>query len=309
MPLFRNNNDNLVQIGEISFKMEKEIQKITEKNLDKIFGLEFVQTEFQLGRFRIDTLAFDKESSNFVIIEYKKDRNSGLFDQGLAYLEIMLDRRADFITEYNENLNKNLKKKDVDWSQSKIIFVSTSFNKNQKQAVNLDLHIELWQVNSYENGIIEYMPILINETKTPMNILGPKDSTINKITREIKTYDEEYHFKTYGSKKIEELYHEIKSQISALGNDIKPIFRKKYIAFKSNSNFAYLKLRRNMIHVDLILKINEISDPKHILRDMDGIGNHGGGHSRITIKDSLDIHYIMFLINQSYTKSIKIRKF
>lgn len=48
------------------------MQKLTENNLDSIFGLEFIATEFQLHNLRIDTLAFDNETSSFVIIEYKR---------------------------------------------------------------------------------------------------------------------------------------------------------------------------------------------------------------------------------------------
>ena len=94
MTLFRRLNNKLEPIKETSFNLEKKIQKITEDNLKQIFNLEFVRTEFQLGRFRIDTLAFDIESSSFVIIEYKNGKDSGLFEQGLAYLEIMLDKRC-----------------------------------------------------------------------------------------------------------------------------------------------------------------------------------------------------------------------
>ena len=305
MPLFRNKNGSLEQIKETSFNLEIKIQKITEKNLSQIFNLEFVKTEFQLGRFRIDTVAFDSESSSFVIIEYKKGRDSGLFEQGLAYLEIMLDRGADFITEYNESLGKHLKKSDVDWSQSRIIFVSPSFNKNQKQAANLDLHIELWQVHSYQNDIVEYFPIQTNDTKTPMKIFDSKGNRFGKITKEIKTYDEEYHFQAYASDKTKEMYYEIKKTIMLLGDNIQLIFLKKCIAFKTNNNFVYVILKHKIVHVDLALKINEVEDSKEIIKDMDGIGHSCKGHSRITIDDRSQIPYMLGLVEQAYTKSIK----
>ena len=37
------------------FKLEKEIQALTEKNLQTIFGLKFVKTEFKVNKFRIDS--------------------------------------------------------------------------------------------------------------------------------------------------------------------------------------------------------------------------------------------------------------
>jgi len=59
----------LEYIKEKPFKLEKEIQSLTEQNLNTIFGLDFVKSEFALNNFRIDTLAFDKDANAFVIIE------------------------------------------------------------------------------------------------------------------------------------------------------------------------------------------------------------------------------------------------
>jgi hypothetical protein len=88
-----------------------------------LFELDLVKSEFELHGFRIDTLAFDEESRAFVIIEYKKDRNFSVVDQSMAYLNLMLNNKADFILEYNESSNSshNLKREQVDWSQSRII--------------------------------------------------------------------------------------------------------------------------------------------------------------------------------------------
>lgn len=119
--------EKLESIKESPFKLEKEIQIISESNLEIIFGLDFVKSEFSLNGFRIDSLTFNKETQSFVIIEYKRDKNFSVIDQGYAYLSLMLNNKADFILEYNENCKDNLKKADVDWSQSKVVFVSPSF--------------------------------------------------------------------------------------------------------------------------------------------------------------------------------------
>ena len=71
------------------------MQTLVESNLQTIFTLMIVRSEFGLHGFRIDTLAFDKESKAFVIIEYKKDRNLSVVDQGIAYLNLMLNNKAD----------------------------------------------------------------------------------------------------------------------------------------------------------------------------------------------------------------------
>jgi len=98
----------LEYIKEKPFRLEKEIQELTENNLKTIFGLEFVKSEFALNNFRIDTLAFDKEANAFVIIEYKRDKNFSVIDQGYAV------RTGAFKMVYNWEYDKaelyNIKK-------------------------------------------------------------------------------------------------------------------------------------------------------------------------------------------------------
>lgn len=56
----------LAEITEQQFPSEKEIQRLTEPNLQELFELDYVKSEFELHGLRIDTLAFDKESKRFV---------------------------------------------------------------------------------------------------------------------------------------------------------------------------------------------------------------------------------------------------
>ena len=85
-----------------------------------VFGLKFVGSQFALHGFRIDTLAFDQETSAFVIIEYKRDRSFSVIDQGYAYLALMLNNKADFILEYNEKKKKNLQQIFLKITQIKV---------------------------------------------------------------------------------------------------------------------------------------------------------------------------------------------
>ena len=84
-------------IKELPFKYEKEIQTLVEKNLKTLLHIDFIRSEFSLNNFRIDSLAFDTEAKSFVIIEYKRDKNFSVIDQGYAYLSLMLNNKADFI--------------------------------------------------------------------------------------------------------------------------------------------------------------------------------------------------------------------
>jgi len=165
MPLFNVDNTKLEPIKKIPFSLERDMQKLTEDNLEIIFNLEFVATEFQLNNFRIDTLAYDKESNAFVIIEYKKERNFSVIDQGYAYLGLLLNNKADFILEYNEKMDKSLKRGDIDWSQSRVLFVAPSFTTHQKGAIEFkDLPMELWEISKYDND-----SVLFNQLKSHLN--------------------------------------------------------------------------------------------------------------------------------------------
>ena len=60
--LYRLNNKKLTAIKQenVSQKyLEKDIQKMTEDNLEEVFGLRFIETEFAVDNLRIDTLAFE----------------------------------------------------------------------------------------------------------------------------------------------------------------------------------------------------------------------------------------------------------
>jgi hypothetical protein len=149
MPIYKQADNSLILIKEKKVGLEKTIQTITEQNLNEVFGLGFITSEFPLNNLRIDTLAYDEETKSFVVIEYKRDRSFTVIDQGYAYLALLLNNKADFILEYNEKCKKNLRKDEVDWSQSMVIFIAQSFTKYQQEAIGFqDLPIELWEVKN-----------------------------------------------------------------------------------------------------------------------------------------------------------------
>lgn len=305
MALFGIDNKNKLElIKELPFKLEKEIQNITEQNLASIFGLEFVRSEFSLNNFRLDTLAFDNESSSFVIIEYKRDKNFSVIDQGYAYLALMLNNKADFILEYNENNQNTLKRDDIDWSQSRVLFVSPSFTAYQKEAINFkDLPIELWEVKRYNNKTISYNQVQTSGAQESVKTISRQDATIEKVTREIKVFTEQEHLDK-ASEEIKELYEKLKNAILNLdGLEVKP--KKLYIAFVASSNVVDVNVQRNQIKMWLNMLKGELDDPKGICRDVSSIGHWGNGDYEIAIKTDEDLEYIMSLIKQSLRKNKK----
>ena len=233
MPIFHIKNSSVTQIKEIGFKREKVLQTITETNLETIYNLEFVKTEFSLKNLKIDTLAFDRETKSFVIIEYKKDKSSSIIDQGFAYLALMLNNKADFILEFNENMDNNLKKDDVDWSQSKILFLANSFNTHQKQAINFkDLPIELWEVKRYDNGTILYNHLKPLDAAESIATVSKSD-TIKEVSKEVKSYSSNDVLKK-DWKKTYELYNSLKEKILEVEPRLEENFTKSYISFQAN---------------------------------------------------------------------------
>ncbi|HHE8834277.1 TPA: hypothetical protein ACPGD1_001455, partial [Haemophilus influenzae] len=194
MKIFTSKKGQLSQLKQQKFKLEKDIQRLFEENLTLLSGYIFIRSEFSIKNSRIDTLAFDPETQAFVIIEYKRQQNSSVVDQGISYLNLMLEYKADFIVEYNEKQKFPLKRNDVDWSQSKVIFVSPAFNDFQIQATNFkDLPIELWEVNRFDNDIITLN--IINKLKSAPNIKAVSNEKREELSilKEIKVYQESDH--------------------------------------------------------------------------------------------------------------------
>ena len=297
MQLYQTQAQSLVELTEDPFRLEREIQSLFENNLYSFTGLEFIKSEFTIKNNRIDTLAFDPESQAFVIIEYKRERNYSVIDQGVSYLNLMLDYKADFIVEYNESQSKQLKRQDVDWSQSRIIFVSPSFTDFQKQSTNFkDFSIELWEIKRYQGGIISVNPL--QKTKSAPSIkqvqkMGSED--IKKIAKEIQTYDEAYHLADK-SDDIKELYEQFRDSILNLAPDIEMNIRKNYIAFKcKNSNLLYVHFFKDFIRFDISEQRKKlIDDPRNFFKDV-----VDGNYCAVKVKDSENLEYILSLIKQT----------
>ena len=128
MNIYNLKNNTLSQVNEMPFLLEKDIQSLVETNIYDLFGYSFVSSEFSVSEYRIDSLCFDEENNSFVIVEYKKGSSYSVIDQGYSYLSTMLNNKAEFILEYNERQNATLKRDEVNWSSSKVLFVSPSFN-------------------------------------------------------------------------------------------------------------------------------------------------------------------------------------
>jgi predicted transport protein len=303
MTLFNLKQGKLSQINEISFVLERDIQKIVENNLQPLFNLEFVASEFSLNGLRVDTLGFDKESNSFVILEYKKDRNFTVIDQGYAYLALLLNNKADFILLYNENKNKLLRKNDIDWSQSRIIFISPNFTNYQRKAIEFkNLPIELWEIKKYVNDLVSLNQIETPDKSGSIMDLSEKTEVMKKVNREVKVYNEE-DLVLQTTEELQNLFKELKDSILSIATDIEIRPKAKYIAFVRKNNFVEITFFKSSLKLYLNINNNQLNDPKGIARDVSKVGHWGTGNYEVIMKDSDNIGYVISLIRQAYDQN------
>ncbi len=300
MPLYKLAHRDLELIKENAFRLERDIQVIVEANLGSLLGLQIVQSEFSLGGLRIDTLDFDKDAQAFVIIEYKKGLNYSVVDQGMSYLGLMLNNKAEFILEYNERCNASLKRDDVDWSQSKVIFISPSFTTFQLEAINFkDLPIELWEVRRYANNTIRFDQHKPASTTASIKTVSKKSEVVEAISREVKTYTEEGHLKIADAN-IAELYARFKELVLAISPEVSVKPMKKYVAFRVKTNISDVVVLKKSLKIFINLPKGKLEDPKKLARDISEVGHWGNGDYQIQIGSDDELEYIISLIRQSY---------
>ena len=304
MPVFNLKSDSLNQIKEAPFKLEREIQNLVENNLKTLLGLEFVKSEFSISgtvqQLRIDTLAFDAKNKAFVIIEYKQDKNFSVVDQGYAYLSVMLNNKADFILEYNESCDQTLKKADIDWSQSRVIFISQAFTPYQKEAINFkDLPIALWEIKRFSNQTISFEEIRKLNATESIKTVSAANSAVDTVSKEVVVYTENDRLKDI-PEDILELYGQLRERILALGNvEIKAT--KLYVAFTVNgSNFTDIAIQKKALKLWINLSQGGLEDPYKLARDVANIGHHGNGDYQLSISNADKLDYIITLIKQGY---------
>jgi predicted transport protein len=307
MSLFKISSKKLTPISKVNFELEKNIQKITEDNLDTIFGLEFVCSEYQLQNLRIDTLAFDKENKSFVIIEYKRDRSQSVIDQGFSYLALMLNNKSDFILNYNERMKDNLKRNDVDWEQSRVIFISNSFTTYQRKAIEFkDLPIELWEVVKYENDLVLFNEIKPAEVKESINTVT-RSTTIKNVSREVKKYSVDDHFGDDWDKTWE-IYEKFRDRILEIDDRIIESPKKIYIGFKiGNSVLCGIHVQKSKLVLWLgRTRPQDLKDPeKKVLYRKKSMEYYNQHISDFYLTEESDVDYAIFLIRQVYEKYFK----
>ena len=119
--------------------LEKDLQKLLEENMFTFFGVTFLKSEYKTTNGRMDSIGID-ENNCPVIFEYKRSINENVINQGLFYLDWLLDHKADFKLLVMDILGKE-KAANIDWSMPCVICIANNFTK-------FDEHAEKYQTCS-----------------------------------------------------------------------------------------------------------------------------------------------------------------
>ena len=318
MKLYNITKDKLNLVETKQFPLERDIQNLIQKNTLELFNVEFVESELIVGKYRIDTLCYDEENNSFVIVEYKKGDSYSVIDQGYTYLQLLLNNKSDFLLTLSKHFNRVLDVKDIDWSQSKIVFISQSFNKFQKDSVNFkNLPFELWEIKRYSNSTLvlnQHKPT--SDEKIDSLNVGKNDSLINSVNKEVKVVEIEEHL-SKSKKEIIQVWNELSSRFSEL-EGVELVSKKHYVSLSlENKTVGYFNFQKNGIRLDFSRgNVNpdgtrsknyfDIDDPKGISKESSWEWKSGtkGTVYKISILKDTDIDYIMFLIKQKYKNII-----
>ena len=234
MEVFNLKNDKVEEVELRPFKLERDIQNLVEKNTETFFQLEFISSELTVGNYRIDSLCYDNENNSFVIIEYKKGNSYSVIDQGYTYLQLLLNNKSDFLLTLSQHFNKVLRLEDIDWSQSKIIFVSPSFNSYQKDSVNFkNLPFELWEIKRFSNNTIVFNKHKSNSKESIDSLTNSKNQNlITSVSKEVKVVDEDFHTSKSNLNLVNK-WKELKDDVSNL-DGVEVIPKNNYISLMLN---------------------------------------------------------------------------
>lgn len=294
MPIFQIKYKKAIPLKEKSFESERKLQEFIDENIDEFFGLKFIKREFGGQGLSIDTIAYDPETKGPVLIEYKKDTQVSVVDQGIAYLDWLLNHKGDYLVL----LEEKLKTKDVNWSQARVIFIAKNYSPHQIRAAGMKgVPFEIWRYDLYEN----LFNLQIVETpKSDVSLSSIiKTKAAREISKEIKTPTVEDHLKK-ANDNTKELFEAIREKILSLDDRIieKPVTW--YIGYKVRYfNFVSVHLFKDKIKIHARTK--KIDDPKKLFKKVPA--SYGWGKTPlwyVNIFDSKNLDYYFSIVKQAY---------
>jgi predicted transport protein len=290
-------NQNVEEMEPASVMFEKELQTLIEHNMPVFFGATFLRTEYPITNGRIDSLGLD-ENNCPVIFEYKRSLNENVINQGLFYLDWLLDHKADFKLLVMEILG-NKKADLIDWSMPCVICIASDFTKFDEHAVNqMQRNIKLVKYKKYGNDFIifEYLnspnvkPLFFEEPTSYTGKPAGKDKTFLQNLEE-------------APQDKKNLYYSVRDYILSLGDDIAENQLKLYVAFKKVKNFVCAEVYKNNVLLHLRLNPHTVELKEGFIEDVSLKGHWGTGELRIILKSISDFEVSKHLLDRAYNEN------
>lgn len=303
MALFRiDENNKIKKIALKDFKNEKELQRLCEKNLEELFQVRFVETEFPFAdeySGRLDSIGLDYEG-NPVIIEYKLDKNSAVISQVLFYMDWLVNHHGDFELAARKKLGNDVK---IVWDNPKMILVAQDYNNYDKYAVNqINYDIYLYKYIYYTSGELYLENINVQSNKKYAISKGVNDElqTSNPDRYLKKDYTMEYHMEK-ANEDVQSLLKELDDYIISISDQIEKRYRKIYIGYRTTRSFVEIEVYKNKLVVYLMTI--DYNDPEHLIEDVPASYNYVM-NKRINISNEKELQYSFDIIKQSYESTL-----
>lgn len=297
--LFKIDHHNVTELQSASVKIEKSLQNQIEANLDIYLGVKFLATEYPTGSNhggRMDTLGIDENGSP-VIIEYKRATNENVINQGLFYLDWLMDHKAKFELLVLKKIGKE-DSESIDWSNPRLLCIAGDFTKYDEHAVKqMNRNIELIRYRKFGEDLLLFELVNVAEAKSS-NSSNPSSSSSTSyktVTEHLEAANQE----------LTDLFHSLRDFMLGLGDDVQEKTLKYYFAYKRIKNFACVEIytQSNKLQVYVKLNPDEMNLEEGFTRDVREIGHFGTGDLEITIRDQQDLEKAEALILKSYELS------
>lgn len=296
--IFKMDGSAAKELNRSSVELEKSLQTFMERNLETLLGIKFLASEYSTGKThggRIDTLGLD-ENGFPVIIEYKRAINEAVINQGLYYLDWLMDHRGEFELLVLKQLGKE-NADNLDWSTPRLLCIAGDFSKYDIHAVKqIPRNIELIRYTKYHPDLLSLE--LVNATTIPV-VYPAKEKDSQKKGSKSKTFSE---LLEVSDTDLRDRYESVRAFIEALGDDVQINVLKLYVAFKRIKNFACVEIHPMSKHILVFVKVSPdtVQLESGFTRDVRNIGHFGTGDLEITIRSDEDFARAKELIVKSY---------
>ncbi len=292
--------NEVIKLESKSVAFERELQVLIEKNMPVFFGVTFLKSEFPITNGRMDSIGID-ENNCPVIFEYKRSVNENVINQGLFYLDWLLDHRADFKLLVMEILGIDAAD-SIDWSMPCVICIASDFTKFDLHAVNqMHRNIKLVRYKKYGNDLVLFEHLNAPQVKAISDDHAANIKSGNKPSNNVDfTFTYSYN---NAPQKMRDLYSDIRDYIMSLGDDVTENQLKLYVAFRKVKNIVCAEIYKQKILLCLRLNPDSVQLQNGLLEDVRTKGHWGTGDLRITIKSLQDFECIKPLIDRAYNEN------